>query len=295
MTFLCFFAEWKAFLDRFADDKGIATCTIALDNAKLLVALIQRRKLLKQLKKMLPHGTDVTDSKGLAQVVAENTVHRWCRVPFWPTPASKHNQLLDCEQRIRQLMNCEYKAVAVYVIFESERGQRNALHALSTGKWFVWNNRVDTSKFEGNVIKVKEVTEAGKFDLNDVSTALHDQAAVQDRTIRLVDSTESTSVDKAIMFRGKHVLNVKEAPEPNDVRWKDIQVNGKVRTIHNANRLALGPHCYFRVSPTTVLFSRSLLLKTGAVCAIRWYNVGIALLHCLEWYLYLPFGRKLSW
>ena len=222
--------EWKKFFQRFCE-KGVVSVTIVLNNAKLISALVKRRAILKKLKAMLPLGIDLSDRVAVANAVSASVSHRFCNLSFlFGSAESSHQALLDQEEKIRRLMTERYKAVAVYVVFETEQGQRNALHALSTGKLSIWQNTLDKSKFKGNTLTVQEVAESVHFDFKDVKTVLDDKRTVRDRAIKLVQSTDSKDdIESAIKFRGTKVLSVKESCEPNDVRWKDLEVNTKVR------------------------------------------------------------------
>ena len=57
---------------------------------------------------------------------------------------------------------------------------------------------------------------------------------METHSIKLVKS-DDTQPERTLMqtlrFRGDLVLHIKEAPEPSDVRWKDLQVCGSVRGV----------------------------------------------------------------
>lgn len=216
--------EWRRFLGRYAV-KGVTHISIALDNAKLVEELIKRRKMLKNLAKGLPYGTDMSDDSAVAAAVAEATTHSW--ISFLPGVDKKYAKIKESDEKIKNLMQHDYKVVTVFATFETERGQRNALHSLSTGKLNVWKNKLDTSKFQGNTLTVHESAQSSTLD--DLTKALYEDET-EARTIRLQGSTDSSSkLENLLLFRGQKVLNVKEAGEPNDVRWTDLQTSSGIR------------------------------------------------------------------
>ena len=121
---------WWAFFTPFSD-KGIACVTIALNSAELLRTLVCRQKVVKELKIMLPIGSDVNDQS----TIDETTTNRRIKLPFSSNARDKHEKLKDLNEKNTKLVKVEdYKAVAIFVTFERERGQRNALRTLSIGR-----------------------------------------------------------------------------------------------------------------------------------------------------------------
>jgi len=214
--------EWRMFLSQFAS-KGVTHLTIALDNAKLVNALIERRKILQKLSRKLPSGIDMTDEDLVANAELYCSKRTW-KSRLFPGVEQQYSAMKKLESEIRVLLQQDYKAVAVFATFETERGQRDALHALSTGKLNVFWNQIDFSRFRGRRLSVRESVE--ESSLWQVLSYEETEA----RVVQLQLSRSSSSVvENALKFRGKHVLNVKEACEPNDVRWKDLQSSSKAR------------------------------------------------------------------
>lgn len=215
--------EWRSFLENCAgDDKGVTHMTIALDNAKLIRALIKRRKLMLKLSRKLPLGIDMADDASVAEAVFDSGQPGWISVPFLPGAHDLYASIKRLEEKIAIYLQQDYRAVAVFATFETERGQRNALHTLSTGKCNVWWNKINVSRFHRNKFTVQENSRSSSmWDL----TSFLQKENMETHVIQL----RGTSMKNNLMFRGQHVLNVKEACEPNDVRWKDIETSRKAR------------------------------------------------------------------
>ncbi|CAB9508020.1 protease [Seminavis robusta] len=229
--------EWRQFFNHYAtgtsgshgkSKKGVVMVTIALNNAKLLRALIARRQKLQQLSYCLPRGTDMTDSVLVWNLILTTTTKPWLSMFYLANDATKlWHDIVQLEDEIRTLVQQKYKAVAVFVTFETERSQRNCLHALSTGKIHVWHNQLDQHKLKvrGKVFRVYESLR---------SSSLWDcleNDPQQEHTIQLGgDGDDSTaSLSKALLFRGCLVLNIKEAIEPSNIRWGDLQASTRQR------------------------------------------------------------------
>jgi len=207
--------EWKTYFDRFTD-KGVACVTIVVDNISLLKKLIERRKLLNDLKKKLPAGTDLTDERVVLSALSEVTQHCWVRL--FPGANDIYNKIKDIEENVRKIV-WEYDArvVSVFVTFHSERGQRNVLHALSTGKLNIWRNKVNSNKLGS--FRIKE---------NAKSSSLRNLGDVFMKSETMEQVIDVSTND---FFFHQKVLNVKEAAEPYDIRWTDLEVSFKIRCL----------------------------------------------------------------
>lgn len=223
--------EWKDFFDQFAADPedGVTFCAVAIDNAALLQKLVERRKLLRQIARKLP-GINLLDQEAVGTALLTE------KKPglFSTSAQAVWNKLMALESDIHALANRKYKAVSVFCIFETERAQRNALHCLSTGRLQAWRNQTDLSKFQASgQLTVQENAESSRpLENASVMRDLFASEAKQVHSIKLLESTdEHEKLDTLLRFRGERVLKVKEACEPNDVRWADLQVPGYVRTL----------------------------------------------------------------
>jgi len=117
----------------------------------------------------------------------------------------------------------------VFVIFETERGQRNCLHCLSTGRMNAWrNSKPDVTKFVHGHLIVHENSKNSSID--DLAVKMMKSEETEEITIKLAHSS-GHAFESLFLFRGEKVLRIKEAPEPYDVRWKDLEVKFNVRFI----------------------------------------------------------------
>ena len=248
---------------------GVVLVTIAIDNALLLQALILRRKLLRALSKLLQRGTDMT-SPSIVEDAVQDAVAVASSSTYYRFIPSKIQQMLQQDARylwsdiqnlendIRSLVQQKYHAVAVFVTFDTERSQRNALHALSTGKINIWRNELlhrqssDNTNSRNSTFCGMEnsnhhnLRKGGQLTIRESnrSSSLWDfrEAVHEERTIQLAMSAASTesSCTRALLFRGERVLRVKEAVEPSDVRWVDLQASHRQRLeLHLASAVGM--------------------------------------------------------
>lgn len=215
--------------------------TIAINNAQLLKTLIQRRKKLQALTKLLPYGTDMSSPALIERAVQDASavsassfvmrsftqLSNLCRLQL--NAQQLWNDIQNLEHDIRNLVQQKYHAVAVFITFDTERSQRNALHALSTGKLQVWRNQLNRYRTKNRTLQ-----KGGQLTVweSNRSSNLWDcyAAAHEERTIQLATSAASSeSCSRVLLFRGELVLRVKEAVEPSDVRWIDLQASHRQR------------------------------------------------------------------
>ena len=215
--------EWRDFFSKFTDD-GIVSVSINLNNADLLKTLVKRRKMVKQLKKLLPVNSDINDYEAI-----KNAPKYWyMKLPFFSDAEKMNRKIKNLNQVIKELSEKEYHVTDVFVIFESERGQRNALHTLSTGRMNVWRNNVDLSKFERGKLRMEE--NLGNAKIEDFGKSIQLIEEVKESfSIKLAHTEDEDCLESMLRFRGQKVLRLKEAPEPFDVRWKDLQVGFAIR------------------------------------------------------------------
>mmetsp|Transcript_37390 Transcript_37390/g.112020 ORF Transcript_37390/g.112020 Transcript_37390/m.112020 type:complete len:983 (-) Transcript_37390:2665-5613(-) len=227
--------EWKVFMERFAPGSVVA-CTVALDNRDLIVSLIKRRRMLNDLAKSLPYETDMADDAAVAEAVREATMASigwWSKTAFFRRPEKRYSKLKDLEEKIRVQTQRNYHAVAVFVTFQREREQRNVLHALSTGRMNVWLNKLDTSKMGGNsktitvyesAVNVRDSMAIFMSTSDLVNTSLSDLIKGEEEKEAHTIHLGSDDTMRVLLFRSQKVLNVKEAPEPNDLQWTNLHV-----------------------------------------------------------------------
>lgn len=220
--------EWRHFFKPFAPNE-IVMVTIAVDNSMLIETLVQRRKTLRQLHlRLRDFDVDVDDEKALRNFVDENAARSV--LPFIPTSKKLYEKVQQYNQRVRNLLMHDFGAVAVFVVFDTERAQRTCLHALSTGRMNVWKNNVDTSRFDGREMKAEEAAVSSTLEIINIADVCQPEET-KEVSIRLVRSSSSVSVREILRFRGTQVLSIKEPGEPNDVRWKDLEISARLRSL----------------------------------------------------------------
>ena len=130
--------EWKDFFESHYDDVDVTCCTVGLNNAPLLQALVTRRELLQRIRFKLPIGAKL-DPASLGKTVLEIKRQRNCiqkvlakfsgGVPEW------YYRMKYQESLIAQLSRKEYKATAVFITFETESAQRQVLASMSNHEY----------------------------------------------------------------------------------------------------------------------------------------------------------------
>lgn len=148
--------EWRDHFDQFASEGGgVTLVTVALNNEELLGKLVQRRRDIKTLRGRFAGKKDL-DFDNIAQVdgaveermryVRDEEERRGCvsrlccgclvtpvlRCLGFSLPEDViWERVKKTTEEIRELQKKEYKAAAVYITFETEEGQRNALEAFN--------------------------------------------------------------------------------------------------------------------------------------------------------------------
>jgi hypothetical protein len=173
--------KWRTFFSQFAD-KQVTAVTVALNNHKLLNALISRRLFRDRLKALLPKGVDMDnedivrehvsqilkeqegEKKGCCCALITCTVLRVLNIfDMLLPPDVLVDKIFSLEDRIKELLKEEYQVTKVFVTFETEEGQRNALAALTTSRMILSMNQTDkvppSTVFEGRVLQVVEPSE----------------------------------------------------------------------------------------------------------------------------------------
>mmetsp|Transcript_29806 Transcript_29806/g.49189 ORF Transcript_29806/g.49189 Transcript_29806/m.49189 type:complete len:964 (-) Transcript_29806:41-2932(-) len=173
--------KWRAFFSQFAD-KQVVALTIALNNHELLQKLQTRRVLRNSLKAMLPKNMDLEDEdlvrervslimkeqegekRGVCSVLCGCTLVPILNLLNYFLPADVLvDKIFDLTEDIKELLKQKYEVTQVYVTFETEAGQRNALEALSTSTMVINLNQTDqvppSTVYEGKVLHVIEPPE----------------------------------------------------------------------------------------------------------------------------------------
>jgi hypothetical protein len=173
--------EWRDFFSQFGH---VTFCTVTLDNEQLMRALIQRRKLVLQIEYLLRPGVPFDKNNLDAMVQQCYPVPHWQKLFLFASDASTLLKKIRAMEQgpIKKLAAQKKNVSNVFVIFETEQGQRRALEALSVPRLDVWTNN-------------------------------------------------KSHIAENYLFRGNHVLAVREPPEPSSVRWQDLDDTNSVRAI----------------------------------------------------------------
>lgn len=154
--------EWKAFFEQFG---GHATLvTIALDNEELIRALLQRRKLMRQIENTLQPGVK-WDPKNLDEMAKQcMPVPGWKkRLLFAKTGEELLKKIRESEEEARTLSKKEIAVSNVFVTMETEKAQRTALEALGRPYVELWRgapNMPTRHKFRGkHILSTREPAE----------------------------------------------------------------------------------------------------------------------------------------
>lgn len=171
--------EWKDFFDQFSE-KGVTLVTVALNNEELLNKLVQRRKDTKLLRSEFPIGVEcdfdneesvdlaVQNAKRYRQSLEEGCISKLFTpllraLGFALTEETIWKRIKKTTEEIKVLQQKEYRAAAVYVTFETEDGQRNALGALNASEMEVMTNspvNIDRcALMHDTVLRVEEASE----------------------------------------------------------------------------------------------------------------------------------------
>jgi len=197
--------KWRDFFNQFeSNNKQVVAVTIALKNGILINSLLQRRRMRKQLRIMLGSDLNLDDKHQVRNSILcfnmkvppqddayippssapEGPCSRITELlrnlilkPFGLayTPGELIALLENLENKIRTLQKLEYPVVKVFVTFETEAGQRNALAALTVSKsssWFNLKNTVpSTALFHGKVLEVIQPKEPNSIRWTDLGVA----------------------------------------------------------------------------------------------------------------------------
>jgi hypothetical protein len=156
--------EWRDFFQKFASDGDqVTTVTIALDNEDLVNSLATRRVSRNLLRLKLSDDSNEVDLDNdeaimLAidkynQELAEQPVGcigciLKCIAPIFKllgmmlSADELYEKIRKLTEQIKELQEKEYRAIRVFVTFETENGQRTALSALNVGKAELKANRL---------------------------------------------------------------------------------------------------------------------------------------------------------
>eukprot|EP00587_Corethron_hystrix_P000893 CAMPEP_0113301106 /NCGR_PEP_ID=MMETSP0010_2-20120614/2474_1 /TAXON_ID=216773 ORGANISM="Corethron hystrix, Strain 308" /NCGR_SAMPLE_ID=MMETSP0010_2 /ASSEMBLY_ACC=CAM_ASM_000155 /LENGTH=1064 /DNA_ID=CAMNT_0000154675 /DNA_START=1736 /DNA_END=4930 /DNA_ORIENTATION=+ /assembly_acc=CAM_ASM_000155 len=160
--------EWKFFFEKWGH---VTSCTVALANDQLLEALVKRREIIRSVELLHPPGTVITENY-LARSAAQNEVLMGLSL-MGNDVTSLFFNFVNQTARARGLAQLRYPVHTVFIVFETEKAQRQCLTDLNCGKKTIWNNETEYLPrdhiFKERVLEVNEAPEPSEvrwIDLN---------------------------------------------------------------------------------------------------------------------------------
>jgi hypothetical protein len=210
--------EWRDyFKNSFPECPGmhVTSCTVAVDNDKLLDCLTKRRELIEKLRDTLPDVDDVEDVKQLAKVSdraeQEGNLIKKKFASVFGVPAM-YKQLLQLNGEIKELAKEDHPVASVFVMFETEKAQRHVLEKLTVSRYNVKRNKVNALAnpkylFRGNlVLNVAEAEEPSTIRWRELNLT------TKDFVVKLVNTVVVFGIIVAVAFIVKLCDNKNWAP-----------------------------------------------------------------------------------
>lgn len=175
--------EWRSFFSQFATDGDqVTVVTVALNNQVMVRKLVIRRIFMNQLMAKLVDDVDFEDETAVYNAIVKynqekaaqqpNCISRlldWVIIPLCNLinlllpPEELVKKIKKLTEEIKELQEKKYDATSVFVTFETEEGQRTALHALQVGLIDLKMNRTSAVPpeclFQGRVLDVQQPTD----------------------------------------------------------------------------------------------------------------------------------------
>jgi hypothetical protein len=163
--------EWKVFFEKFGK---VVSITVALDNEELLVALVKRRAYILNLENLQPVGVTV-DPHNIASAVSTAMPLTLTQKLMFSSAAETLQAKIEAIDKLvsKDLVQRKYDVSNVYVIFENEEHQQEALRQLSVGGLSVLMNMKSSVpeylRFRGEfVLRVAEPPEPSSVRWRDL-------------------------------------------------------------------------------------------------------------------------------
>mmetsp|Transcript_38097 Transcript_38097/g.113812 ORF Transcript_38097/g.113812 Transcript_38097/m.113812 type:complete len:667 (-) Transcript_38097:1348-3348(-) len=210
--------EWKSFFEQFISDKipgdHVVSCTVAVENRRLLEKLVQRRTVLRQLELLVKEDV-IFDPTNLDEMVAaaspSSSEHErpfirhfvnsflFARVISLTKDAKVLKERIEAlNEEIEAMANDDYPVLNVFVTFDTEHSMLNAMKALAL-------SRSTTNK--------KNVESALSSNYGPCRT--HWQKMQACWRGKLLESSD-------YLFRGCHILYVDRPPPPTSICWRSL-------------------------------------------------------------------------
>mmetsp|Transcript_12757 Transcript_12757/g.14867 ORF Transcript_12757/g.14867 Transcript_12757/m.14867 type:complete len:564 (+) Transcript_12757:257-1948(+) len=161
---------WKVFFEERFENVHVTVCTVALNNSKLIKALLRKQHLKTQIKNLLPVTTifDETNLEKLIPLCNEPSPLK--RILCFAKSADViYNQIIDLDEQIAELSEIEYDVSRVLITFETEEMQRVVLENMDASL-FSRKSPNDDLMFHGVTLKCSEPDEPSAIRWTDLDT-----------------------------------------------------------------------------------------------------------------------------
>ena len=176
--------EWRKFFYENFEGATITAITIAVDNDLLVRSLVRRREVLREIEMKVEPGTSM-DTLTLAGIAAREERDRRflgkLMANFVKGVPELFAELMVLTSKVQGLSQLDYPASNVFIVFETEAGQRRVLESLSLGSLQVSRNNTAAVKnpahlFRGrHVLKVSEPDEPSTIRWADLNEKFKEQ------------------------------------------------------------------------------------------------------------------------
>mmetsp|Transcript_29490 Transcript_29490/g.44646 ORF Transcript_29490/g.44646 Transcript_29490/m.44646 type:complete len:879 (+) Transcript_29490:123-2759(+) len=157
--------EWKEFFEQYGK---VDSVTVVLNNEKLVKVLVARRKLAQDIRLMLESGKkfDQTDLESMIEHCKEKKQEKARKLL---------EKIHELEEKAKELAENKMDVSEVFIIFDTEQGQRTAISELS----FPYLKRLSIpadKKYQGTALIVGEAREPNAIRWNDLETTFFGNA-----------------------------------------------------------------------------------------------------------------------
>jgi len=177
--------EWREFFQQFGH---VTFVTIAINNGDLLKLLVEKRILENEI--VMDQPPDIEERKANASENFTKIRDLIVKIGIFGLPNidKVREKLTKCNAAIAaEIEGANYKAFKIFVVFETEQGQRRCLKALTRGAIpaaFDWHQGMEESHLwrGNNVLAVNEAPEPSEIRYEDVHVNFNLRASQQSYT-----------------------------------------------------------------------------------------------------------------
>jgi hypothetical protein len=147
--------EWKEYFSQFGT---VVSVTVVLDNQELLLQLLERRKLVAQLEDIVPFNVKVDPSNLALAFEHALPLSRFSKMLGMLNGSAIQKKIKEIDDRVNNVLSLRsYDVSEVFVIFDNEADQQNALEKLQIPLIHVLRQKIDALEkpshaFRGNIV-----------------------------------------------------------------------------------------------------------------------------------------------